>query len=202
LVVSAREWAASASIAAEPLIAPAAIFATAMIALEASAIVAVRRLSALRPGRRERLLAWTAGCGAVEAICRLYPLRWRMTSIEELLAAARAEIPRFAPAETIEAVGRGALLVDIRQAHQRDRDGLISGAHVVERNVLEWRLDPACAHRDPRLARADVPIILICDEGYQSSLAAALLRRLGLDAGDVIGGVQGWKDARLPLAAV
>ena len=122
-----------------------------------------------------------------------------MTTVEELLAAAREEIWRVAPAEAVEAVERGALLIDIRQAHQRERDGLIPGAYVVERNVLEWRLDPRGDHRDPRLARADVPVILICDEGYQSSLAAALLRSFGLDSGDVIGGVQGWMQDGLPL---
>lgn len=122
-----------------------------------------------------------------------------MNTIEELLAAAREGIPRFTPAEAMAAVEGGALLIDIRQAHQRDRDGLVPAAFVVERNVLEWRLDPHGAHRDPRLAREDVPIILICDEGYQSSLAAATLRRLGLDAGDVVGGVQEWKEVALPL---
>jgi len=122
-----------------------------------------------------------------------------ITTVEELLATAREEIWRLAPAEAQAAVGRGALLIDIRQAHQRDRDGLVPGAYVIERNVLEWRLDPRGAHRDPRLARADVPVILICDEGYQSSLAAALLRAFGLDSGDVIGGVQAWREDGLPL---
>lgn len=122
-----------------------------------------------------------------------------MITVEEMLAAAREEIWRLTPAEALRAVERGALLIDIRQAHQRDRDGLVPGAHVVERNVLEWRLDPRGEHRDPRLARADVPIVLICDEGYQSSLAAAALRRFGLDAGDVSGGVQEWKREALPL---
>lgn len=122
-----------------------------------------------------------------------------LVTVEGLLAAAREEIWRLTPAETVAAVERGALLIDIRQAHQRERDGLVPGAHVVERNVLEWRLDPRGEHRDPRLARADVPVILICDEGYQSSLAAALLRRFGLDSGDVIGGVREWKSEALPL---
>jgi rhodanese-related sulfurtransferase len=122
-----------------------------------------------------------------------------MITVEEMLAAAREEIWRLTPAEAMRALERGALLVDIRQAHQRERDGLVPGAHVVERNVLEWRLDPRGEHRDPRLARADVPVVLICDEGYQSSLAAAALRRFGLDAGDVSGGVQAWKHEALPL---
>lgn len=112
--------------------------------------------------------------------------------VEELLAEAQERIRRFTPAETVAAVARGAILVDIRPEFQRRREGEIPGAHLVDRNVLEWRLDPRGAHRNPELARADAKIILICDEGYQSSLAAANLLRLGLDAGDVIGGARAW----------
>ena len=90
-------------------------------------------------------------------------------------------------------------MVDIRPADQRERDGRLPGAHVIPRNVLEWRLDPGCEHRDPDVARADRQVIVVCDEGYQSSLAAATLRRLGLDATDVIGGVQSWRAEGLPL---
>jgi rhodanese-related sulfurtransferase len=122
-----------------------------------------------------------------------------LTTVEELLAEARAEIERFAPAEALAAARDGAILVDIRPLEQRRRDGLVPGASVVERNVLEWRLDPDGEHRDPALARRDRRLILICDEGYQSSLAAATLRRFDLDASDVIGGVQDWKAAGLPL---
>jgi rhodanese-related sulfurtransferase len=70
---------------------------------------------------------------------------------------------------------------------------------VIPRNVLEWRLDPACTDCDPTLAQRGRRVILICDEGYQSSLAAATLKRFGLDATDVIGGAQGWRAAGLPL---
>ena len=122
-----------------------------------------------------------------------------ITTVEDLLAEARAGIERFTPAETRAAADAGAVLVDIRPREQRRRDGLVPGAAVVERNVLEWRLDPQGAHRDPTLAATDRPVILICDEGYQSSLAAATLRRFGLDAGDLIGGVQEWMAAGLPL---
>ena len=76
----------------------------------------------------------------------------------------------------------------------------LPGARVVPRNVLEWRLDPSCEHRDPELARRDARVIVVCDEGYQSSLAAATLRRFGLDATDVIGGVQAWREAGLPTS--
>jgi rhodanese-related sulfurtransferase len=122
------------------------------------------------------------------------------TTIEALLAAARAEIRRFTPAETVDAVAAGAVLVDIRQVDQRERDGLAPGARLVDRNVLEWRLDPDCPHRDPSLARRDRQVILLCNEGYQSSLAAAELQRFGLSCGDVIGGFQAWKQEN-PLGA-
>ena len=120
-------------------------------------------------------------------------------SVEELLAEARARIPRFRPHEAQEALGRGAILVDIRTDAQRTADGQVPDAHVVERNVLEWRLDPAAEYRDPDLARRDVPVIVMCDAGCQSSLAAATLRRLGLDAGDLAGGFQAWLEAGLPV---
>jgi rhodanese-related sulfurtransferase len=94
----------------------------------------------------------------------------------------------------------GALLVDIRSDRQRAADGLIPGAHVVARNVLEWRLDPACAHRDPELGRPDARIVLLCNEGYQSSLAAATVRSFGVAAAtDVIGGFRAWRAAGLPI---
>src|SRR3954451_12947765 len=112
---------------------------------------------------------------------------------EGLLAAARAEIARVTPSEALAAMEAGAILVDIRSQEQRDRDGLLPGAQAVSRNVLEWRLDPRGEHRDPALARLDRRLILICDEGYQSSLAAANLRRFGLDVADVIGGARAWR---------
>jgi rhodanese-related sulfurtransferase len=97
-------------------------------------------------------------------------------------------------------MARGLCLVDIRCDKQRAADGLILGAVHVPRNVLEWRLDPACPHRDPGLGRADARIALICNEGYQSSLAAATVARFGLaEATDVIGGFQAWRAAGLPV---
>ena len=123
-------------------------------------------------------------------------------SAEELLAEARARINRLSPAEALDEIREGALLIDIRPLEQRRRDGLPPGAHVISRNVLEWRLDPRGAHRDPELATPDRRLILICDEGYQSSLAAATLMRLGLNTADVIGGMQAWLDAGLPLTPV
>lgn len=122
-----------------------------------------------------------------------------LVSVEELLAAARSAIERLTPEETLDAIRRGAVLIDIRTAEQRERDGSLPGAHVIPRNVLEWRLDPQSEHCDPALARRDRRLIVICDEGYQSSLVAATLCRFGLDAADVIGGVQSWRSEGLEL---
>jgi len=123
----------------------------------------------------------------------------RMT-IDELLFEARCGLRRLTPQETKAEMARGLKLVDIRSDAQRAADGLIPGALYVPRNVLEWRLDPACPHRDPELGRRDARIALICNEGYQSSLAAATVARFGLaEVTDVIGGVQAWRTAGLPL---
>jgi rhodanese-related sulfurtransferase len=121
-------------------------------------------------------------------------------TVEEMLASARSEIVRLTPREALAAMQKGAVLVDIRPKEQRERDGALSGAHVIPRNVLEWRLDPRCEYRDPHIARLDRRVIVICDEGYQSSLAAASLRRFGLDAADVIGGVRSWRGEGLELS--
>jgi rhodanese-related sulfurtransferase len=115
------------------------------------------------------------------------------TTVDELLEDARAQLDRLLPCDAAAAIGSGALLIDIRSETQRSRDGDLPQATVVARNVLEWRLDPASPDRDPVLARRDVALIVICDEGYQSSLAAATLKRFGLHATDVVGGFQGWK---------
>jgi rhodanese-related sulfurtransferase len=122
-------------------------------------------------------------------------------TIDQLLHEARGQIDRLSPAEADAAARAGAVLVDIRPEDQRARDGALPGARVIARNVLEWRLDPASPHRDPACARRDLRLIVICDEGYQSSLAAATLRRFGLDATDVVGGLQAWKTAGLPTSA-
>jgi rhodanese-related sulfurtransferase len=121
-------------------------------------------------------------------------------SVSELLAQARAELERVGPAEAEQAAQSGDILIDIRSDSQRAADGLIPDARHIPRNVLEWRLDPACEHRDPEVARRDVRVILICDEGYQSSLAAATIRGFGVDATDVEGGFQAWRAAGLPVA--
>jgi rhodanese-related sulfurtransferase len=122
-----------------------------------------------------------------------------LRTVEELLEAARRGLVRLPPEEARQAARRGARLIDIRSDEQRAADGLVPGARPIPRNVLEWRLDPASAHRDPDVARRDLRLILICDEGYQSSLAAATLCQFGLEATDVVGGFQAWRDAGLPV---
>jgi rhodanese-related sulfurtransferase len=121
-------------------------------------------------------------------------------SIDELLAEARAGLDRVTPAVAAEAMQDGAIVVDIRPIELRRRDGVVPGAIVIDRNVLEWRLDPQCDHRMPEIARRDLRIMVLCNEGYQSSLAAATLQALGLDATDVDGGFQAWRAAGLPVA--
>lgn len=120
-------------------------------------------------------------------------------NIEQMLAEARAELTRLSPSETRAAQEAGALVVDIRPIEQRGRDGEIPGARVIARNVLEWRLDPASEFRDPEVASSDRPVVVVCNEGYQSSLAAATLRRLGVDATDMVGGFQAWREGGLPV---
>lgn len=118
--------------------------------------------------------------------------------IDALLAAARARLVRLGPHETRAALGRGAVLVDIRPAAQRAEHGEIPGAIVIERNVLEWRLDPRSDARLP-FTRFDLEVIVTCQEGYTSSLAAAALQELGLlRATDLDGGFKAWQAAGLP----
>ncbi|GAA2288183.1 rhodanese-like domain-containing protein [Streptomyces atrovirens] len=121
--------------------------------------------------------------------------------IDELLERVRAGYVRIRPRAAYEAARTGeALLVDIRYAALRDRDGLVPGALVVERNELEWRLDPRGSHRLPEATSHDLRIVVICNEGYASSLAAESLHRLGLHrATDLVGGFQAWREAGLPV---
>ena len=122
-------------------------------------------------------------------------------SINELLEEARARLQRMTPEEAQQASGAGALLVDMRPIEQRARDGEIAGALIIDRNVLEWRLDPQSAHRIPEVESYDDAVILFCNEGYASSLAAATLQQLGLHrATDMIGGFQAWRAAGLPTS--
>lgn len=121
--------------------------------------------------------------------------------IDELLERVREGYRRVGPEDAHRAARAGdALLVDIRYAALRERDGLIPGALVIERNELEWRLDPQGSHRVPEAIGHDVGVVVICNEGYASSLAAASLHRLGLHrATDLVGGFQAWRAAGLPV---
>ena len=123
-----------------------------------------------------------------------------MTTVDELLAAARAELERVEPAVAKARQDAGALLVDVRLVEQRTADGTVPGALVIALNHLEWRLDPTSANRIAEARDHDVEIMLLCDEGYCSSLAAARLHELGLHrATDVVGGFQAWRAAGLPV---
>jgi rhodanese-related sulfurtransferase len=121
-------------------------------------------------------------------------------AVDRLLDGVRVAIePRARPEDLPGVVERGGLVVDIRPIDLRNRDGLIPGALVVGRNVLEWRLDPTSPHRIPEVTGPDQEIVVFCDEGYASSLAAATLRQLGLrKATDLAGGFQAWRTTLAP----
>lgn len=114
-----------------------------------------------------------------------------VSRIDRVLADARTRLRRLNPREVPAALERGAVLVDIRPQAQRDREGDVAAALVIERNVLEWRCDPTSDARLPQAIDDDVEWVVLCSEGYTSSLAAAALQDLGLRrATDVIGGYQ------------
>jgi rhodanese-related sulfurtransferase len=121
-----------------------------------------------------------------------------VSAVDRLLARARAVIaPRPGPDDLDAVWAEGGLVVDTRPVELRRRDGEMPGALIVDRNVLEWRLDPTSDHRLPEVTGPDQPIVLFCDEGYASSLAAAGLRELGLRrATDLDGGFQAWLRAQ------
>jgi rhodanese-related sulfurtransferase len=124
-----------------------------------------------------------------------------MTTVDELLAAARARLDRPDPQRAAKLVAAGAILVDTRPGWQRAEEGELPGALVIERNHLEWRLDPTSTARIPEAVDHDVTWILVCSEGYSSSLAAASLQDLGLrNATDLAGGYTAWKASGLPVA--
>ena len=121
-------------------------------------------------------------------------------SVDDLLDRARSRLRRLNPVEAQAAFGAGAILVDTRPRAQRQAEGAVPGALVVERNVLEWRFDPRSAVRLPQAAGYDAHVIVICSQGYASSLAAASLQDLGLrNATDLAGGFAAWANAGLPV---
>ncbi len=120
-------------------------------------------------------------------------------SVDQLLDAARSRIDRVTAEQAARRWAAGAYLVDIRPAAQRAREGWVPGSLVVERNVLEWRFDPTSDARLPEATGYDVEVLVLCSEGFTSSLAADALRSLGLaGATDVVGGFVAWVAAGLP----
>ena len=120
--------------------------------------------------------------------------------IEDVLATARVGMTRLTPHETLAAVRAGALLVDTRTSEQRAVQGELPGAVVIDRTVLEWRLDPTSPSRIPEATGPDLQVVVVCRQGYSSSLAAASLRTVGLHrATDLVGGVEAWLAAGLPV---
>ncbi|HET7801688.1 MAG TPA: rhodanese-like domain-containing protein [Humibacillus xanthopallidus] len=126
----------------------------------------------------------------------------RPRTIDEVLAEARSQLSRVTPEEADAAYRRGAVIVDIRPAAQRAAEGELPIATVIERNVLEWRLDPASDAALP-FAHHDLEVVVLCQEGYTSSLAAAALQELGIHrATDVIGGYAAWRAWQDPAPRV
>ena len=121
-------------------------------------------------------------------------------TIDDLLSEVRERIDRVSPEEAAAEVSEGALLVDIRSESQRAADGVVPGAMYHPRNVLEWRMDPASGATDPAVGGLERRVIVMCDAGYASSLAAETLREIGFArAADLDGGFQAWRDAGLPV---
>ncbi|MBV9359122.1 MAG: hypothetical protein JO023_26740 [Chloroflexi bacterium] len=125
------------------------------------------------------------------------------TTIDQLLEDARRRLDRLDPPAALDAIRAGATLIDIRSDSQIAKDGVVPEALVIPRNVLEWRLDPASGHRHPGAPHLNDQVILMCNEGYQSSLAAVTLQQLGFGrATDLEGGFQAWRAAGLPTQQV
>ena len=123
-------------------------------------------------------------------------------SVDEVLEQARRRLHRLDPTAAQSAMRDGAILVDTRPQAQRQAQGSVPGALLVERNVLEWRFDPRSDARLPEATGYDLQLIIMCSEGYSSSLAAASLQDLGLrNATDLAGGFVAWAKAGLPVQA-
>ncbi len=124
-------------------------------------------------------------------------------TVEDLLAEARSRIERLEPRVAAAAAGAGGVIVDLRCTDDRQAEGAIPGALAVPRSVLEWRADPSSEHRDERIASFERHLILVCNDGFSSSLAAANLRELGFEhVSDIVGGFRAWKAEGLPVDPV
>ena len=122
-------------------------------------------------------------------------------TLDELLDDARARLDRLTPAQALAAAENGALIIDIRSDRDREHVGVVPGSVHIPRTVLEWRVAPKSPWRNPHLGGPDRQLVILCDHGHSSSLAAATLVELGLDATDVIGGFEAWQKTGLPVAA-
>ncbi len=124
-------------------------------------------------------------------------------SIDTVLAEARARLQRLTPDDAWMGARRGAaLIIDIRTPTDRSRDGAIPGSLHLPRTVLEWRVDPASSRAHPAVGGFERLLVLVCNEGYSSSLAAVALHEIGfVNATDIVDGIRGWERAGLPLAA-
>lgn len=119
---------------------------------------------------------------------------------EELLADARSRIERLTPAQALDATKEGAIIVDVRCQEDRRAEGTVPGSIHVPRTVLEWRADPSGDHRDERIADFAAHLIIMCNDGYSSSLAAATLETMGfISIADMISGYRGWVEAGCPI---
>jgi rhodanese-related sulfurtransferase len=163
-------------------------------------LVAAQLVDHVRDGTRtSRPCGWTSAGGARIILAMTVQGR---RALQELLDEAAARIERLTPAEAAAAVEEGALLVDIRSDVDRERDGVVPGSLHIPRTVLEWRVDPESEWRSPHVAGLEERIVLLCDHGCSSTLAAATLVELGFSrAGDVVGGFAGWREAGLPVRA-
>jgi len=140
-----------------------------------------------------------AGPGGEEAMAAVSG-RPQPSPIEQLMERERRLLVRLDPQAAAAAVRDGAVIVDTRSHEQRTRGGVVPGSIRIHRNVLEWRVDPSSPWCDPRLAGHTGPVIVMCEQGYSSSLAAATLQRLGVArATDMIGGFEAWRAAGLPV---
>ncbi len=127
-------------------------------------------------------------------------VRVKRRTLDDLLADAQERIVRYSPAEALDAMKSGAVLVDIRSESDRERDGIVPGSLHIPRTVLEWRIAPDSTWRNPHVGSVESELIVLCDHGYSSILTAATLVELGFaGAGDVIGGFEAWRDAGLPV---
>jgi rhodanese-related sulfurtransferase len=121
-------------------------------------------------------------------------------TVVDLLADARSRLIRLTPEQALTAQSTGAILVDVRGDDQIRGSGCIPGAIRIARNVLEWRADPACAACDPRIADRELLLVIVCQQDYQSSLAASNLHELGFTrATDLDGGFEAWAASGLPV---